>query len=116
MSRVLCLFAAMLFGIGTAYGQQGNSKGPPLETRIPSPSENGQYDMLIVYHANGTFDMRAMLAAHSREWTTTGIWWWAPDGRFCFKFDSGTDAGKEQCKGNGHLIGRVDYQGRVAPP
>jgi len=82
---------------------------------VAGPSENGQNDLVVVYHGDGTFDLFSSSRGYGGAGKNKGVWWWGKDGKFCFKLDGGTDAGKDQCKSNGHLIGRVDANGRAVP-
>jgi hypothetical protein len=85
--------------------------GPPLEVSVAGMSENGASNLVVVYHGNGTFD----LTVSGSSFTSKGVWWWATDGRFCFRMDKGDKAGENTCKSNGHLIGRVDLSGHAIP-
>jgi hypothetical protein len=95
------------------------SLSPPLEVNVAGTSENGRSELVVVYHANHTFEMTEMAAAtysFSNKDASfpkrTGVWWWKDHQTFCFRYDTGGSAGKNHCKNNGHLIGRVDYNGR----
>jgi hypothetical protein len=109
--------------LGTAVAPSGpptpsvaKPAGPPLEVNVAGMSEDGANHLVVVYHGDGTFDMLSKSAGgFGPESKNKGVWWWDKNSRFCFRLSSGATAGKDQCKSNGHLIGRVDPSGRAIP-
>ena len=106
-----------------SVGSAAHPQGPPLEQYIHGPSENGSASLVVKYHADGTCDFTSSAAsaripfysAHNSHPVSDlrshkCTWRWAADGRFCFKLDY---AEHEQCKNNGHIIGRVLPNGQV---
>jgi len=78
--------------------------GPPLERPVSSLSENGEHQLITVYHANRTLDFNV------DGKPSGGGTWELAGAQFCFTLDTGNDAGKRTCK-NGRLIGRVSLDG-----
>ncbi len=96
---------------------------PPLEQYIPSQSENGEYDFVLRFHANGTFDYNVAATGgkyagytYNPSWSgqppLTGRWWRGDEakGVFCFSPDTGPSRGKTTCK-TGRLMGKVALDG-----
>jgi hypothetical protein len=81
---------------------------PPLEVYVQTQSEDGQYVFTVIYNANHTYDLtEGPASGDMARGRTSGQWWWSADGRFCFRNNSGAFAGRDQCKSNGHYIGRT---------
>src|SRR5438094_748606 len=116
-------FAAVV--LGTAYGQVQSQPStaaslatvmpnPPFDVYVNTKSEKDGNELTVIYHANGTFVMRAggsrggAGAGSPRQ----GKWWWQ-DGKFCFSFLDDQPSLVPACKNNGHYIGRTPYTTQV---
>jgi hypothetical protein len=126
----------ILFSAGSAYAQQPAPAEP--QTCIPDPqlevwhhtlNENGRAQLVVIYHADHTFQFNAESAgafsSHSSVMEKRmylaesagrnyGIW----ENKctaFCWVEALGRNAGKQICKRNGHYIGRTPIPG-WAPP
>ena len=104
--RAIVAAAALLSAFCTGGAQA--AADPPLEVYLQTQSEDGQYALTVIYHANHTYDLtEGSISGEMARGRTDGQWWWSPDGRFCFRNNSGAFAGRDQCKNNGHYIGRT---------
>ncbi len=105
-------------------GPVAHPPGPPLEQYIHGPSENGSAALVVKYHADGTCEITSSAASARIPFNTARnsypisdrrahkcTWRWASDGRFCFQLDY---TKHEECKSNGHIIGRVLPNGQIA--
>lgn len=88
-------------------------RDPPFEQYRHVTSEAGDYEMVLIYHSNGTFES-TLAATSGRNAGVTqrggrskvnGRWWWEGN-TFCFMQNNGGKAGLRQCKTNGNYIGR----------
>jgi hypothetical protein len=104
MAIVLVFATLLLLSISTqAAAQPGD---PPLEVYVHSPSVEGSTSLVVVYHANGTFDMKTLGRGGDGRHTYFRNGWWRNDGKqFCFQVIGIDD--KPVCKPSGHLIGRA---------
>lgn len=118
--QIGCLLSILLISLNAA-AQPGD---PPLEIYVHAPSENGEQSLVVIYHANGTFELNGTNHAEHRgfggrnpKYRHTGHWWRTADGKFCWQTDpsrSGRTYG-QVCKKAGGLIGRarVDASGNL---